>query len=64
MLASLLFRFINHFMRASPDYVLEVPENPGVTRSSSPPHFSRVAETVGTVVGAVAIGSWTEERGT
>jgi len=62
MLASLLFGFINHFMRASPDYVLEVPENPWRHSFVVSAALLTVTETVGTVVGAVAVRSWAAER--
>ena len=62
MFASLLFGFINHFMRASPDYVLQVPENPWRHSFVVSAALLAVTESVGTVVGAVAVGWWTEER--
>jgi len=62
MLASLLFGFINHFMRASPDYVLEVPDNAWRHSFVVSAALLAVVETVGTVVGAVAVWSWTGER--
>ena len=64
MLASLLFGFINHFMRASPDYVLEVPANPWRHSFVVSAALLAVTETVGTVVGAIAVGIWVEDRPT
>ena len=61
MLGSLLFGFINHFMRASPDYVLEVPANPWRHSFVTSAALLAVTETVGTVMGAVAVWTW---RGT
>ena len=64
MLASLLFGFINHFTRISPDYVLEVPENPWRHSFVVSAALLAVTETVGTVVGAIAVGIWVEDRPT
>jgi hypothetical protein len=61
MLGALLFGFINHFIRASSDYVLEVPANTwrhGFVTSAA---LLAVTETIGTVVGAAAVFRW---RGT
>lgn len=57
MLGSLLFGFINHFMRASPDYVLAVP--PSTWRHSFVVSAALLAvvETAGTMVGVLALRS-------
>jgi hypothetical protein len=55
MLGSLLFGFINHFIRATPDYVLAVP--PSVWRHSFVVSAALLAviEMVGTMMGVVAL---------
>jgi hypothetical protein len=55
MMASLLFGFINHFIRATPDYVLAVP--PNVWRHSFVVSAALLAvvETVGTMMGVMAL---------
>jgi len=58
MLGALLFGFINHFMRASPDYVLEVPANTWRHSFVTSAALLAVTETVGTMVGAVAVWRW------
>jgi cation transport ATPase len=58
MLGSLIFGFINHFMRASPDYVLEVPANAWRHSFVTSAALLAVTETIGSVVGAVAVWTW------
>jgi hypothetical protein len=55
MMGSLLFGFINHFIRATPDYVLAVP--PNVWRHSFVVSAALLAvvETVGSMMGVVAL---------
>jgi len=55
MLGSLLFGFINHFMRASPDYVLTVPPNGWCHSFVVSAALLVVTETIGTVMGVAAI---------
>lgn len=58
MLASLLFGFFNHFVLDSVDNVISVPEHPwrhGFVVSAA---TIAVSETVGTVMGAVALWFW------
>lgn len=59
MFASLLFGFLNHFVLSSPDYVLNVPAEPhghefvhGFVLSAA---LLVVTETVGTLIGIVAL---------
>jgi hypothetical protein len=58
MLGSLAFGFINHFIRASPDYVLEVPANAWRHSFVASAALLAVTETLGTVMGAVAVWTW------
>jgi hypothetical protein len=58
MLGSLLFGFINHFMRASPDYVLAVPAHAWRHSFILSAALLAVTETIGTVMGAVAVQTW------
>lgn len=58
MLGSLLFGFINHFMRVSPDYVLELPPDAWRHSFVLSAALLVVTETIATLVGAVAIWAW------
>ncbi len=54
MFASLMFGLINHFVLYSPDYVMEVPEHAWRHAFVLSAALVAIAETAGTVVGAVA----------
>jgi hypothetical protein len=58
MLASLLFGFVNHFVLDSPDYVLELPANAWRYSFVFSAALLVVTETIGTVLGVVAIYVW------
>jgi hypothetical protein len=58
MFGSLLFGFINHYMRLSPDYVLVVPEHAWRYSFVVSAALLAVTETIGLVLGAVAIWTW------
>jgi hypothetical protein len=58
MLGSLLFGFVNHYMRLSLDYVLAVPEHAWRHSFVVSAALLVVTETVGLVLGAVAIWTW------
>ena len=61
MLGSLVFGFINHYMRSSPDYVLEVPAHAWRYSFIVSAALLVVTETTGTVLGAVAMQAWRDE---
>lgn len=58
MLASLLFGFVNHFARVSPDYVVLLPANAWRYSFVISAALLVVTETIGTVLGIVAICVW------
>jgi len=58
MLGALLFGFINHFMRATPDYVLELPASAWRHSFVLSAALLVVTETLGAVVGAAALLMW------
>jgi hypothetical protein len=58
MLAALLFGFINHFARDSSDYVVELPANAWRYSFVFSAALLVVTETIGTVLGIVAIYVW------
>jgi hypothetical protein len=58
MFGALLFGFINHFVRASPDYVLAVPANPWRHSFVVSAALLVVTETIGTVAGVAAVLCW------
>ena len=58
MFASLLFGFVNHFMLPSPDYVLAVPAHAWRYSFVLSAGLLVVTETIGTVLGAVAVQRW------
>lgn len=58
MFASLVFGFVNHFMLPSPDYVLAVPPHAWRYAFVLSAGLLVVTETIGTVLGAVAVPRW------
>jgi hypothetical protein len=58
MLGSLLFGFINHFMRASPDNVLELPASAWRHSFVLSAAILVITETLGAVLGAAAVLIW------
>ena len=58
MFASLLFGFINHFARVSPDYVVLLPANAWRYSFVISAALLVVTETIGTVLGVVGTYVW------